>query len=111
MYFAVITLGAVNNFFTFWRITCFEFIQARLALAIGPSPEMAQLVRLHHLGIIAKDFTAKKMAQALGQVDLDQIAFFKENASRVAYEWSAQAVKSVWLDIINGVLCDPDGLG
>lgn len=88
----------------------FEFIQARLALAVGPSHEMAQLVRLYHLGIIAKDFTAKKMALALSQVDLRQVAFFKENASRIAYEWSAQGVKSAWLDIIGEVLCEPDGL-
>ena len=33
----------------------FEFIQARLAIAIGPSPEMAKLVQQYHLGIISEE--------------------------------------------------------
>ena len=39
----------------------FEFIQARLAIAIGPSAEMAKLVHQYHLGIMAKDLTPKAM--------------------------------------------------
>ena len=38
----------------------FEFIQARLAIAIGPSPEMAKLVQQYHLGINTKKTPIKQ---------------------------------------------------
>ena len=43
----------------------FEFVQARLAVAIGPSPEMARLVKQYAIGIVADDFTSKAMAVRL----------------------------------------------
>ena len=43
----------------------FEFVQARLAVAIGPSPEMARIVNDHDLGIVAPDFEPTTMAAHL----------------------------------------------
>ena len=62
----------------------FEFIQARLAIAIGPSPEMARLVQEYNLGIIAKDFSAKEMAKSLNALTKEQILQYKENANKAA---------------------------
>lgn len=55
----------------------FEFIQARLAIAIGPSPEMANLVRKHGLGIVAKDFTPGALASSLNKLTAGEIDAFK----------------------------------
>ena len=62
----------------------FEFIQARLAIAIGPSPEMARLVQEYNLGIIAKDFSPQEMAKSLNALTKEQILQYKENANKAA---------------------------
>jgi len=61
----------------------FEFIQARLAVAIGPSPDMAQVVREHGCGIVAADFEPETIARELNALDASSIAGFKR-ASHVA---------------------------
>lgn len=43
----------------------FEFVQARLAVAIGPSPEMAMLVKKHACGVVADSFAPESLANAL----------------------------------------------
>ena len=62
----------------------FEFIQARLAIAIGPSPEMARLTKQYNLGIISKNFTPKSMAESLNSLTKEQILQYKENANQAA---------------------------
>ena len=62
----------------------FEFVQARLAVAIGPSPEMARLVRAHDLGVVAEDFTPAALARALQTLTVGKIAHYKQNAHRAA---------------------------
>ena len=58
----------------------FEFVQARLAVAIGPSPEMAAIVKKYDLGWIAEDFSGKKLANAV-HLDGDKSITIKKNNS------------------------------
>lgn len=62
----------------------FEFIQARLGVAIGPSPEMARLVREHACGVVAEDFSPVGFSRALAAVTPTQIETWKQNAHRAA---------------------------
>jgi hypothetical protein len=66
----------------------FEFVQARLMLAIGPSPEMASIVKEHNLGIVAEDFSPEAMAQALQGLSVESIARYKINAHKAATQLS-----------------------
>jgi hypothetical protein len=68
----------------------FEFIQARIAVAIGPSPEMAYYVEKYGLGIVAEDFTAEAMAMALSRLGAADIDGYKANAHAHALELSAE---------------------
>lgn len=68
----------------------FEFIQARLGIAIAPSPEMASIVQKYELGIIAEDFTPQSMAASLTAITVQDIARFKANAHAVADSLSAE---------------------
>jgi len=61
----------------------FEFIQARLAVAIGPSPEMATLLRQYDCGVVADSFEPKALASALQALDAQAVSRFK-SASNVA---------------------------
>lgn len=58
----------------------FEFVQARLGVAIGPSPEMAALVKHYNLGVVADSFEPKALADKLNSLTSDDIYGFKENA-------------------------------
>lgn len=62
----------------------FEFVQARLAVAIGPSPEMARLVREHDLGIVADDFAPATLARQLGALDVAALDRMKQASHRAA---------------------------
>lgn len=62
----------------------FEFVQARLAIAIGPSPEMARLVRRYDCGIVADDFSPRSLAARLNALDRDRIDYFKRHSHEAA---------------------------
>ena len=72
----------------------FEFIQARLAVAIGPSPEMAKIVRENDLGVVAKDFAPESLAEEIKKLTAEDIMRFKRNSHKVAKELSAQKNKA-----------------
>ena len=82
----------------------FEFIQARLMIAISPNPEMARLVRQYNLGIIAKDFSPQEMAKSLNALTKEQILQYKENANKTAKILNAEKEGEKLLNIIEEVL-------
>jgi hypothetical protein len=68
----------------------FEFIQARLAIAVGPSIEMVKIIDRYNLGVHSKDFTPKSLAKAISQLTPEQIMEYKQNADKYAKELSAE---------------------
>lgn len=68
----------------------FEFIQARLCIAIGPSIEMAKKVRKYDLGIIAEDFKPSTMASMLNTLTESQIMHHKQQCHNFAHELSSE---------------------
>ncbi len=62
----------------------FEFVQARLAVAIGPSPEMARLVRRFGCGVVADSFAPQDLAARLDALSADEIAAMKRSAAAAA---------------------------
>src|SRR5262245_36429638 len=77
----------------------FEFLQARLASAIGPTPEMARIVRATRTGIVAEDFRPESLARELNRLTVDDVVRFKQAAHAVAREYSADANREKWLAI------------
>ena len=67
----------------------FEYVQARLAVVVGPSPEMARVVEEHGCGVVADDFSVPALARALGHLDAPTIQRFKAAAHRCARALSA----------------------
>jgi hypothetical protein len=91
-----------------WRFALpnklFEFVQGRLAVAIGPSPEMARVVRKYGLGIVAKDFTPEALATELNSLDASAIAAFKRAAHAAADELCAERNEEVFLRVVENAL-------
>ncbi|PAF53778.1 hypothetical protein BKH42_04615 [Helicobacter sp. 13S00482-2] len=82
----------------------FEYIQARLALAITPSEEMIPFVQQYHNAIIAKDFSAKSMAQAINTLDAKTIQKYKHNSSDAAKKLNLNSNKKLLEEIIDLLL-------
>lgn len=74
----------------------FEFIQARLAIAIGPSPEMARLVNTYGLGVVAQSFDPTDLAMELSKMRESDLIRFKHSADIAAasinYETGGQTL-------------------
>ena len=62
----------------------FDYIQARLAVAVGPSPAMAEVIREWDCGVIASAFTPEAYADSLARLTVDAVTRLKENADRAA---------------------------
>lgn len=73
----------------------FEFIQARLAIAIAPSPEMANLVRSYDLGVVAKDFTAESLADEIRKLSIEKIMHHKMQSHKNARHLSAEESEAI----------------
>ena len=85
----------------------FEFIQARLAVAVGPSPEMARIVEQNGCGVVAADFTPEALAAGLTGLDHAQIDRMKQNSDRIARQMSAERNREILLEVVAGVLGKP----
>ncbi|HOU31979.1 MAG TPA: glycosyltransferase [Synergistaceae bacterium] len=73
----------------------FDFVQARLMVAIGPSPEMGRLVRQHQLGVVGEDFSPEALAARLRELTPEQVRVYKENSHRAARELSSETNMAV----------------
>jgi hypothetical protein len=82
----------------------FEFIQGRLGIAIGPTPEMARLVRDTGTGIVADDFRPETLAAALNRLSAADVERFKRAAHEAAPRLSADANRETWLEICREAL-------
>lgn len=82
----------------------FDFIQARLAIVVSPSPEMAHLVRSRSLGAVTAGFTAKDLRatlESLSQADVDRA---KRASHEAAAELSAEKQSQAWADAIAALM-------
>ena len=68
----------------------FEYIQARLAVAIGPSPEMAKIVGRYDCGIVSPTFEPRDLAALLAATDVEQLWRYKQNSDLAAHELNAE---------------------
>lgn len=82
----------------------FDYIQARVALAIGPTPEMAEIVNQYNLGVVSEDFLSKSLADKIRSLSPQQIDTFKNNTDTAAHEHSAEKNRSILLRIIRNIL-------
>ena len=78
----------------------FEFIQARLAVAISPNPEMARVVREHGCGVVAADYTPRALAAELRALTPARIAELKRASDAAAGVLCAERNADVMLGAV-----------
>jgi glycosyltransferase involved in cell wall biosynthesis len=79
----------------------FEFIQARLGVAIWPIPEMKKIVKHYQNGIVSSRFSLEELAAQLNALTVEDINMMKRNSSRCAEENCAEneyLKMQQWLD-------------
>jgi hypothetical protein len=81
----------------------FEFVQARLAVAVGPSPEMAELTRRYDLGVVSDGFEPYELAAKLNALTAEDIRRYKSNSDRAARDLSFEKSAESILDMIEAV--------
>jgi len=82
----------------------FDFIQARLAIAIGPTPEMANLVTQFDLGVVSQEFTAESFGKVLGQLTPEKIDYFKNKSNLAAGILSADNNKVILNKVVSNLI-------
>ena len=82
----------------------FEFIQSRLAIAIGPSEEMKKYVQKYELGIISDTFDPKNIAQYLNNLSNHEINKFKNNSHQNAFSLSSERNDKKLLKVIEDLV-------
>ena len=68
----------------------FDYIMAGLAVCIGPSPSMAELVRKYGLGCVAPSFEPQDVAKTLNQLTLDQLLMMRQASKEAAKKINAE---------------------
>lgn len=82
----------------------FDYVQARLGVIVGPSPEMAEYVRNYGLGAVADDFSASALTQVLNGLTTEEVTAFKTSAHEHARELSSESQVTLWQAAIERLL-------
>lgn len=82
----------------------FEFIQAALAIAIAPSPEMKILVEKYGLGVVAKSFDSKSLAKKINELTVSKLKQFKSNSKLAAEILNAETEGEKLLKLTESLL-------
>ncbi len=78
----------------------FDYVQARLGVMVGPSPEMVRYVDEHGLGVVTSDFSVEAIAAALDRLTPGAVRGFKAAAHAAAAELSAERAVDPWRDAL-----------
>ena len=82
----------------------FDFIQARLGIAIGPTPEMASIVSHYRNGVVANNFSPENLAEQLKTLTKEDVMRFKHQSAIAAKELNAEKNETVFNELLNKTL-------
>lgn len=74
----------------------FDFVQARLGVILGPSPELGPYVQEHGLGKVTGGWDADALAAAIEELTPGNVREFKGNAAQAARILSAEEAVGPW---------------
>lgn len=88
----------------------FDYVQARLGIAIGPSEEMVRELHRYDLGVVSSSFEPRDLSASLLVLDSEQVNEFKEAADRAAgplsFELQAAPVRKRIEQLLNSDTVD-----
>lgn len=89
----------------------FDYVQARLGVVIGPSPEMAGVLERHGFGAVADGFDVEALTRVLDGLRAETVSRWKSAADDVAAELSGESQTEIWAQAIQRLLSNsaPEG--
>jgi glycosyltransferase involved in cell wall biosynthesis len=81
----------------------FEYIQAGLAVCVGPSPAMASVVRRFNVGVVAPSFSPHDVAATLDRLTVDEIQAMRSAAVHAARTLNADVEMHKIVDLYGGL--------
>lgn len=94
----------INNTFALPN-KLFEFIQARVAIVIGPTPAMADIVTKYEIGAVTKEFTLDSLVHTISQLTIEKINQYKLNTNHAALMLNSKKnikqIKGIVRDLID----------
>lgn len=82
----------------------FEYIQARAMIAIGPSPDMAELVNKYGCGVVSQAFSVESMAEALNGLSVEDIDRAKRCSDIAARDLCFEEESKVMRGIVRNLI-------
>lgn len=89
----------------------FDFVQARLGVIVGPSPEMSRFVDEYGIGLVLPDFEAASLSAALDALTAEQVAVWKAASADHASALSSESQAAIWERLLAGMLAEGAGSG
>lgn len=69
----------------------FEYIQSRLAVMAGPSPDLKQIITKYNIGVITESFDLMDLTRSIDSLSFGRIEKWKENSAKAAKELNFQS--------------------
>lgn len=82
----------------------FDYIQARLALLIGPTASMAELLEEHELGVVSEGFEPEQITRAVEALDAAAVHGFKQRAHAAAEALSSERQNGPWAEAVAAIV-------
>lgn len=82
----------------------FDFIQARLGVVVGPSPEMVRFVEQYGIGEVADDFGSDALTRVLDGLTPDRVTEWKNRSHANARALSSEEQVKIWGSVVDGIL-------
>lgn len=79
----------------------FDYIQARLGVVVGPSPEMVRFVNGYGLGAVASSFDAADVTATLDKLTPELVAQWKQRSTEHAEELSGERQVGIWVELVD----------
>ncbi len=97
------------NFNHLWALPnkLFDYVQARLGIIIGPSPEMRRVVETHGLGVVTDDFDAASLARTLDGLTPEQVRGWKGASHAAARALSGESQLDLLATLVSEIAADP----
>ena len=73
----------------------FDYVQARLAVAVGPSVEMASLVERFGIGVVSEGFSVEECARSLESLTSEALRAYKQRSDNAALSLSFDVDRGV----------------
>lgn len=82
----------------------FDFVQARLGVIVGPSPEMARFVEEYGIGLVLPDFEPASLAASLDALSAERVSAWKVASDTHAAALSSESQAKTWGELMSRVL-------